>query len=98
MKTSFMHYTEAGSFAVFQEDNTCVVYNESQDKVATTISAESVSTAPDGWFFLSSEATELSIVQSLIEDGAMEVQPEPLDGLLVARLIPANERAAELEA
>ncbi len=98
MNISFMHHTVAGSFAIFQENDTCVFYDESQGKAKTTISAESVSTAPDGWFFLSSEATELSIVQSLIEDGAMEVQPEPLDGLLVARLIPANARAAELEA
>ena len=97
MKTAFMHYTEAGSFAVFQEDNTCVVYNESQDKVKTTISAESASTAPEGWFFLSAEATEMAIVQSLIDEGAMEVQPEPLDGFLVARLIPASARPAEVE-
>jgi len=95
---AFMHHTVAGSFAVFQENDTCVLYDESQDKAKTTISAESVSTAPEGWFFLLDEATEMAIVQSLIDEGAMEVQPEPLNGFLVARLIAADARAAELEA
>ena len=97
MKIAFMHHTEAGSFAIFQEDDTCVVYEELELKVETTISVHSDSAAPEGWFLLSAGATELPIVQSLIDDGAMEVQAEPLGGFSVARLIPANARAAELE-
>ena len=97
MNISFMHHTEAGSFAIFQKDDTCVVYEELELKVETTISVHSDSAAPEGWFFLSAEANELPIVQSLIDEGAMEVQAEPLGGFSVARLIPANARAAELE-
>lgn len=98
MKIAFMHHVGTSSFAVFQEDDTCVVYEELEQKVKTTISAHSDSAAPEGWFLLSAEATEMNIVQSLISDGAMEVQPEPLGGFWVARLIPAGERSAEPEA
>lgn len=98
MRISFMHHIGASSFAIFQEDDTCVVYEELQQKVKTTISVHSESDAPEGWFLLSAEATEMSIVESLISDGAMEVKPVPLDGFSVARLIPPGERIAELEA
>jgi len=97
MKIAFMHCVGTSSFAIFQEGDTCVVYEELELKVETTISVHSDSAAPEGWFLLSAGATELPIVQSLIDDGAMEVQAEPLGGFSVARLIPANARAAELE-
>jgi hypothetical protein len=98
MKIAFMHRVGPRSFAIFQEDDTCVVYEELEQKVETTISVHSDSAAPEGWFLLSAEATEMNIVQSLISDGAMEVQPEPLGGFLVARLIAVGERIAEPEA
>ena len=97
MKIAFMHRVGPRSFAIFQEDDTCVVYEELEQKVETAISVHSEPAAPEGWFLLSAEATELPIVQSIIDDGAMEVQAEPLGGFSVARLIPANARAAELE-